>query len=48
MKLLSKELVSLEYRNLLRQDMARATVCRFMVAYISQEGLNTINRPLLP
>ncbi len=46
MKLLSKELVSLEYRNLLRQDMAKATVCRFMVAYISQEGLNTINRPL--
>lgn len=47
MKLLSKELVSLEYRNLLRQDMAKAAVCRFMVAYISQDGLNTINRPLL-
>ena len=46
MKLLSKELVSLEYRNLLRQDMAKATVCRFLVAYISQDGLNTINRPL--
>ena len=47
MKLLSKELVSLEYRNLLQQDMAKATVCRFLVAYISQEGLNKINRPLL-
>lgn len=47
MKLISKELVSHEYRTLLQQDLAKATVCRFLVAYISQEGLNKINRPLL-
>ena len=47
MKLLSKELVSLEYRDQLRQDLARATVCRFLIAYVSQEGLNSINRPVL-
>src|SRR5947199_10494633 len=47
MKLISKELVSHEYRTLLQQDMAKAAVCRFLVAYISQEGLNKINPPLL-
>lgn len=47
MKLISKELVSHEYRTLLQQDLAKASLCRFLVAYISQEGLNKINRPLL-
>ena len=47
MKLISKELGAHEYRTLLQQDLAKATVCRFLVAYISQEGLNKINRPLL-
>jgi hypothetical protein len=47
MRLLSQELVSLEYREQLQPDLARASVCRFMVAYISQDGLDTIGRHLL-
>lgn len=47
MKLLSKELVSLEYRDQLRQDLARATVCRFLIAYVSLDGLDAIGRHLL-
>ena len=47
MKLLSKDLVSLEYREQLQRDLARATVCRFLVAYISDEGIETIGRHLL-
>ena len=47
MELLSKELVSLDYREQLRRDLARASVCRFLVAYISLEGLDSIGRHLL-
>lgn len=47
MKLISKELVSLEYRQQLQQDLARAKVCRFLVAYVSLEGLDSIGRHLL-
>lgn len=47
MRLLSKELVSLEYREQLQQDLARATVCRFLVAYISIDGMDSIGRHLL-
>src|SRR6185436_2489065 len=47
MKLLSKDLVSPEYLDQLRQDLAKATVCRFLVAYVSTEGLNAIQQPLL-
>ena len=47
MKLISKELVSLEYRQQLQLDLARAKVCRFLVAYISLEGLDSIGRHLL-
>ena len=47
MKLLSKELVSSEYIESLRQDMVKARVCRFLVAYVSQGGLTRIGRPLL-
>jgi hypothetical protein len=47
MQLLSKELVSLEYRDQLRQDLAAAGVCRFLVAYVSGEGVNSIGRHLL-
>jgi hypothetical protein len=47
MKLLSKELVSLEYCKQLQQDLARAKVFRFLVAYISLEGLESIGRHLL-
>jgi hypothetical protein len=47
MRLLSKELVSLEYREQLQRDLAKATVCRFLVAYISGEGIESISRPLL-
>lgn len=47
MNLLSEELVSHEYRNQLMRDMAKASVCRFLVAYISGEGLDSIGRHLL-
>jgi len=47
MKLLSQELVSLEYRDQIRQDLARATFCRFVVAYVSLDGLDSIGRHLL-
>lgn len=47
MKLLSKELVSLEYREQLQRDMAKASACRFLVAYISGEGIDSIGRHLL-
>ncbi len=46
MKLLSKELVSLEYREQLQRDLAKASVCRFLVAYISTEGADSIGRHL--
>jgi hypothetical protein len=39
--------VSLEYLEHLRQDLARATVCRFLVAYISDGGIASIGRHLL-
>lgn len=47
MKLLSEELVSLEYREHLQCDLAQATVCRFLVAYISNQGMDSIGRHLL-
>lgn len=47
MKLLSRELVSLEYREHLQRDLAKASVCRFLVAYISGEGIESIGRHLL-
>lgn len=47
MKLLSKELVSLEYTRELQRDLSKATICRFLVAYVSLDGLNAINRPVL-
>jgi hypothetical protein len=47
MNLVSKELVSSGYSEQLQQDLADATVCRFLVAYISGEGLDSIGRPLL-
>src|SRR5207247_3685651 len=47
MNLLSKELVSPEYRDQIRQDLAKATVCRFLIAYISMEGLKAIDPEML-
>jgi hypothetical protein len=47
MNLLSKELVSLEYRERLQRDLAKASVCRFLVAYVSTDGTNSIGRHLL-
>ncbi len=48
MQFLSKELVTLEYRTALQKDLAQATVCRFLVAYVSGEGIKSINRaPLI-
>ena len=47
MQLISKELVSDEYRTLLQQDLAKAMVCRFLVAYISETGLASLDRSSL-
>lgn len=47
MKLLSKELVSHDYRENLQRDLAKASVCRFLVAYISKEGTDSVGRHLL-
>ncbi len=47
MQFLSKELVTLDYRTSLQRDMAQAKVCRFLVAYVSLAGVDSINRPLL-
>lgn len=47
MKLLSKELVALDYRENLQRDLARASVCRFLVAYVSGDGMESIGRHLL-
>ncbi|MEX1028265.1 MAG: hypothetical protein WD049_09720 [Candidatus Paceibacterota bacterium] len=47
MTLLSKDLVSLEYREQLQRDLARASVCRFLIAFISNDGMESIGRHLL-
>lgn len=47
MRLLSKELVSHDYRSQLQSDLAKATACRFLVAYVSGEGLDAVGRHLL-
>jgi hypothetical protein len=47
MNLLSKELVSHDYRGQLQADLARASVCRFLVAYISNDGMESVGRHLL-
>ena len=44
MQFLSKELVTHDYRVALQKDLAQATVCRFLIAYISGEGIKSINR----
>jgi hypothetical protein len=46
-ELLSKELVSLDYRTRLQQDLESAKIIRFLIGYVSGEGLDTINRGLL-
>jgi hypothetical protein len=47
MRVLSRELVSHTYRQQLQQDLSRATICRFMVAYVSDEGLDALHRHLV-
>lgn len=48
MQFLSKNLVTHDYRTSLQKDLAQATVCRFLVAYVSGEGIKSINRaPLI-
>ena len=48
MKFLSKDLVTHDYRDALQKDLAQATVCRFLIAYVSSEGIKSIHRaPLL-
>jgi hypothetical protein len=48
MKLLSEELVSSEYRERLQRDLSRARICRFLIAYVSEDGLLSLGRgPLI-
>src|SRR4051812_29269515 len=47
MDLLSRQLVSDEYVISLRRDLQGASVCRFLVAYISWEGLDSIGKSAL-
>ena len=47
MEFLSEQLVSYEYRDRLSDDLSRADLCRFLVAYISEDGLQTIGREAL-
>ena len=44
MDFLSDELVSSDYRNRLQNDLRQASLCRFLVAYISIEGIDSIGR----
>ncbi len=47
MKLLSKALVAEEYVNFLRADIDRASICRFVIGYVSSRGLNAIGESRL-
>ena len=47
MDFLAEQLVSFEYRDRLNADLQRADLCRFLVAYISESGLQTLNRAAL-
>ena len=46
-RLLSKELVSSEYRSQLREDLSRVRILRFLVAYVSTKGVDSLDRGLL-
>ena len=43
MRFFSQHLLSTEYRNALRTDLSQATVCRFLVAYVSIEGIKALD-----
>ncbi|MEJ7594172.1 MAG: hypothetical protein WKF77_21750 [Planctomycetaceae bacterium] len=47
MDFLSEQLIATDYRDRLNSDLQRADVCRFLVAYISEAGLNSLDRPAL-
>ncbi len=42
MDLLSSQLVGEAYRQRLREDLERASVCRFLVAYVSSSGIHAV------
>jgi hypothetical protein len=44
MNFFSEQLVSSDYCGSLRNDLQQADVCRFLIAYISDEGLKSIGR----
>ena len=44
MDFLSEQLVATDYRDRLNSDLQRADVCRFLVGYISADGLNSLDR----
>ncbi len=47
MQFFSEQLISTGYLDRLNQDLQRADLCRFLVAYISQDGLRAIDRAAL-
>ena len=47
MEFLSNKLITLDYRRSLQRDLGQAKVCRFLVAYVSSGGIDSINRPVL-
>ena len=47
MDFFSEQLVASEYRDRLNADLQHADMCRFLVAYISADGLNALDRPAL-
>jgi hypothetical protein len=47
MELLSSQLVGEAYRQRLREDLERASVCRFLVAYVSSSGIRAVGIPPL-
>ena len=47
MQVLSQQLISDEYARLLREDLRSGTLVRFLVAYTTDQGLDTIGRTML-
>ena len=45
MDFFSEQLVSSDYSDSLKSDLQQADLCRFLVAYISDDGLKSIGRP---
>lgn len=42
LEFLSRDIVSSDFRDCLRQDMERSNICRFLIAYVSEAGIHAI------